>query len=392
MTAKPHLAPHVLMSSVADGAVVYDPASDKLHRLNALAALTVEICDGNRTVDDVVCAVKQLLPDANSDAVATWIREATEAELLCDSMQPAPTHDNESRTLSADALVELAERLRDRGKVQTAFICQQRAAELNSNDASVLRDLGELAHIAGCRDVARDAYDRYLAICPDDAVIAHLLTALRDEATPDRVPDACIEQLYERFSSFYDDNLYEELGSEVPSRLAAMIGEHLAESKPLAALDLGCGTGAMGTFLSTIAARVVGVDLSPEMIERAQNRGTYDQLSVAEISKWLAECDRAFDLIVASDTFIYFGSLSQVISPAAKILKPGGILAFSVEASFDAMYALTDSGRYVHHIDHVHQVAADAGLRVLCAEQAFQRMEYGEEVEGHYVVLGRDKV
>jgi predicted TPR repeat methyltransferase len=385
---KPLLNPNVFVSGVADGVVAYDSATDQLHNLNALAALILEFCDGVRSVGEIAAAVRPFVPDDRDSIVSQWIDDAIQAGLLiadADAVQNADTH-----LLSAPELVELANRLREHGKVQTAFICQQRAAELTPDDAQALCVLGELAHILGRRDEARQAYERYLALRPDDAEVAHLLTALRDDEIPERVPDQCIVQLYERFSSFYDENVYEDLGSEVPGRLARMVEQSLGNSRGLRVLDLGCGTGVSGKHVRACAEKLVGVDLSPDMVARARQLDMYDRLDVAEITDWLRRCDERFDVIVASDSFIYFGNLAQVVVPAVARLSPSGTIAFSVESGDESPYRLADSGRYVHHIDHVRAVAADTGLAVVQIEEAFQRLEYGEEVYGLYVVLRRE--
>lgn len=76
--------------------------------------------------------------------------------------------------LSADQLRDLAERLREGGEVQAACLCQEHAVAICPDDAQPLRELGELAHIVGKRKVARQAYERYLDLVPDDAEVRHL--------------------------------------------------------------------------------------------------------------------------------------------------------------------------------------------------------------------------
>ena len=146
-------------------------------------------------------------------------------------------------------------------------------------------------------------------------------------------------------------------------------------------LDLGCGTGLCGELWRERAARLVGVDLSPDMIARARARGVYDQLETAEITRWLvrATSDR-FDLVIACDTLIYFGDLTQVVAPAAGRLKPGGLLGFTVEKGDTHPFRLSDSGRFAHHRDHVSGVATAAGLALLNLSETVVRYEYGEPV------------
>jgi predicted TPR repeat methyltransferase len=222
---------------------------------------------------------------------------------------------------------------------------------------------------------------------PNDAETKHLLVALRDEPPPPRAPDECIQQLYQRFSSFYEFNVCEELYYEAPQRLHDLIQAVLGDRQQLAVADIGCGSGLAGMRLKPLAARMTGVDLSPEMIELARARNIYDQLEVAEITRWLGKNQYQFDLIAACDCLIYFGDLSQVVIPAAKRLASGGVIAFTVERGDQYPFRLTDTGRYTHHAQHIRDVAAQAGLAVARLDEAYLRMEYGSEVTGLFVAL-----
>src|SRR5262249_29473387 len=139
----------------------------------------------------------------------------------------------------------------------------------------------------------------------------------------------------------------------------------------LSILDLGCGSGLVGASVSTLAAKLIGVDMSPEMIELARARGIYDQLEVAEITEWLERGQTQFDLVISCDCLIYFGDLGAVTRAAAKRLKPGGFLAMSMERGDRYPYHLTDTGRYTHHPNHVRDVAADSQLNIAKLEENF---------------------
>jgi predicted TPR repeat methyltransferase len=226
-----------------------------------------------------------------------------------------------------------------------------------------------------------------LKLVPDDAEIQHVLVSLRDEPTPPRVPDTCIKQLYERFSAFYESNMCEELGYQGPQHLRDVIQDTVGQRRGLSVLDLGCGTGLAGEVLRPFASHMVGVDLSAEMLAKARDRDIYDELAVGELTEWLANPGQFFDLIVACDTFIYFGDLRQVVGPATRRLNPGGAIAFSVEQAKSPPFRLTDSGRYEHHFQHIRHAAETFQLQVASHREAFLRMEYGREVLGHYVCL-----
>ena len=113
---------------------------------------------------------------------------------------------------------------------------------------------------------SRTAYERYHASFPDDAEVEHLLIALREDAPPPRASDRCIEQLYEHFASFYDQNMCGDLDYRAPELLLACMAEALGSRRDLIALDAGCGTGLFGEQLKPLARRLVGMDLSAAMI------------------------------------------------------------------------------------------------------------------------------
>ena len=168
-----------------------------------------------------------------------------------------------------------------------------------------------------------------------------------------------------------------ELDYQAPVQLGAALDRIVGSSTGLTVADLGCGTGLSGRVLRDRARRLVGVDLSPDMIAEARATTLYDELDVAEVTTWLTRDDLAtFDLIVACDTLIYFGDLRQVLVPAWHRLASRGWVAFTVERSETPQFRITDSGRYQHHPDHVREAAMDAGFRVTCLEEAVLRYEY----------------
>ena len=380
----PLLNPVLLLSPVENGYVAYDPTSDRLHELNPLAALIAELCDGRRTVDEIRELVGPLLPEGSSGEIDRWIEDAAKSGVLTFGSGSSEGQ----RELSADELAKLASRLSDHGKVRTAFLCQRRAAELAPDQPGKWYDLAELAYNLGRRSEARAAYEKYVELKPDDAEIRHLLVALRDEPPPPRMPDKAIQQMYQHFAPTFESNLIGELSYRGPEGVQQIIDPLLADRRQLAILDLGCGSGLAGVRFKPLAASLVGVDISPEMLALARARDIYDRLDVAEITEWLTRSAESFDLIVSCDCLIYFGDLRQVVLPAARRLLPGGILAFTLERGDRYPFRLTDSGRYAHDAKHVTEVAAEAGLIVKSLDEAFLRKEYGVDVTGLYVALG----
>ena len=152
-------------------------------------------------------------------------------------------------------------------------------------------------------------------------------------------------------------------------------------------LDLGCGTGLAGMALQGRAGHLVGVDLSPRMLELAQAKGCYHALHEAEITAWLqaAPAD-AFDLVIAADVFIYIGDLDMVFAEVNRVLRAGGQFAFSTELCDGGSYRLQETARYAQSPAYVDDLARRHGLAV----RRMQGWEVRTGVEGRLYLLARE--
>jgi hypothetical protein len=77
----------IFSEAVADNVVVLDAESMHYHSLNQTAAQVWDLCDGQRSVDDITAELRNRGIDAPEEAVALAVAELGEAELL----QTTPT-------------------------------------------------------------------------------------------------------------------------------------------------------------------------------------------------------------------------------------------------------------------------------------------------------------
>jgi SAM-dependent methyltransferase len=94
-----------------------------------------------------------------------------------------------------------------------------------------------------------------------------------------------------------------------------------------AVLDVGCGTGGLTRLLAARARRVIGIDLSPEMVRMARLRSTdlsNIEFQVEDVNEWRFPPD-AFDAIVSVATLHHLPA-EHFLARAAKALRPGGVL------------------------------------------------------------------
>ena len=94
------------------------------------------------------------------------------------------------------------------------------------------------------------------------------------------------------------------------------------------ALEIGCGAGAFTRLLATRAGRVVGSDLSPQMIRRALEQqsvsGSHIEYILGDVM-CLSLLPESFDCIVSIATLHHL-PLAQALLKMKDALKPGGRL------------------------------------------------------------------
>lgn len=329
----------------------------------------------------------------------------------------------ELRRDHAGTRANLAAALRALGRLDDARVQAERATKLNSRDAGAWLELGLIRKELGMPEAAAAAFERALT-ADSTSLQAHFCLAesrlaLGDKAraakhfrkcleldptdrhgaalglaqaggglAPGRAPDAYVRQLFDDYANTFDAALVDKLAYRAPALLAAALDKTLFCKDGLDILDAGCGTGLAAPVLRPLARSLDGVDLSGAMVDKARERGLYDDLQVGELVAFLAARPGRYDLVVAADVLVYFGNLEQIMAATANALRPGGHFAFTVERAEDcSSYLLGAKNRYSHSADYVRTVAEATGFTVAAADKASTRQESGEDVPGLVVVL-----
>lgn len=114
------------------------------------------------------------------------------------------------------------------------------------------------------------------------------------------------------------------LRSLVPGNLAGAV-----------VLDAGCGSGAQAEWLLDRGAEVVGVDLSPRMIEEAERRcGGRARFLVADLAQPLPLEPASLDGITCSLMLHYLADWNVPLGSFASALRPGGWAVISLDHPF----------------------------------------------------------
>lgn len=283
-----------------------------------------------------------------------------------------------------DRRFEWARDLEAKGDLAGAANLLAQTVEISPGYAAAWFALGDLRQKLGETGDAIVAFEQARAIDPEDRHGASLrLTRLGAVLGP--MSDGYVRTLFDGYALTFDAALRTGLGYRAPELMLAAVRAARPDMTFGDALDLGCGTGLGGAAFKPFCKELTGVDLSPAMVTQARAKNIYDRLAEGEIVEFLrAEAAGGvfYDLILAADVFIYLHDIAEVFAQAARVLTPGGLIAFSVETHDGEGVILRDTLRYAHSPTHVREALAAAGLERFSLDAAAVRSEKGVPVSG----------
>ncbi len=309
--------------------------------------------------------------------------------------------------------------LRQRGERERAQSLLERAIKLDPKDVEGQVALGDLRQAQGSFDQAIKHYlaalergtgdpdipyqmglcfwklerteeaipcfEQVLEIDPNHVDARYMLSVLRVLPAPTQTPPEWVSRLFDDYAPVFEAHSIKTLGYRGHAQLvqavdAVVSQDHLFEL----GLDLGCGTGLVGSLFRSRVKRLVGVDLSARMLQQAHQKGIYDQLVQMDLLAFLQHSPQCYHLILAGDVLIYIGDLAQSFTACAQALPPGGILAFTTEHSTEAEgYSLgSKTGRYAHHPDYLRALGSTTNLQECQSELFTLRLEGSDPVQG----------
>jgi len=221
-----------------------------------------------------------------------------------------------------------------------------------------------------------------------------------NESAVERCPSNYIVSLYSTFAENFDDQLVNKLHYQTPTKLRKLVDEVVKQSSQNECFtnlaDLGCGTGLSGLSFKNLATNMFGVDLSPEMIAKAEKRGCYKSLHVGDIESILTSPistgEETYDMVIACDVFVYIGDLQSVFESVAMCLQPNyGLFAFSTELleedKKDNGYTLQTTARYAHKQSYIKSLSEQCGLKVVAMKNDVIRKNAGKDIQGTLTIF-----
>lgn len=286
------------------------------------------------------------------------------------------------------ALTGLTSIFLKKGNYAKAIEYGNRAVQNDPRHTDALYCLGSAYLGNGDTGKAISYFRKVLESSPTHVMALHHLSALEDIPVPEGFDPEYVANLFDKFSSTFDNHLVNDLKYKIPEYLGQAVKGALTNHQDLNVLDLGCGTGLCGIHFRENARQLVGVDLSRKMLEIARNRGIYDELILGELMAAFKHPGIFYDLIVAADVFVYLGVLDAIFRAITDTLAPDGIFAFSIEAADSQQpYVLHKGGRYAHSLDYIQDLARQCKLGTITTDDVVLRMNEGKAVTGYVILL-----
>ncbi|MDR6612200.1 methyltransferase domain-containing protein [Leifsonia sp. 1010] len=155
---------------------------------------------------------------------------------------------------------------------------------------------------------------------------------------------------YDTVAQDYADLLRDHLaGSEFDRAMLGVFAEQVARGGGGPVGDLGCGPGRIAGYLAGLGMDVVGIDLSPGMIEVARREHPAVRFEVGTMAQLPFE-DGALAGALAWYSVIHTPDERQgeLYAEFARVIRPGGVLLLAFQAGEDVVH-LTHA--YGHDLD-----------------------------------------
>ena len=135
--------------------------------------------------------------------------------------------------------------------------------------------------------------------------------------------------VYRQWADSYDEELIEEFGYIAPQE-AVNAFVHRVPDRKAPVLDMGCGTGLAGKLLDQAGdEHIDGIDLSPEMLEKAAALNVYRHLWEGDLTA-VIDVQPIYQAVICVGVFSHKPDQPFLIPKLLDWLLPGGLVIATV--------------------------------------------------------------
>ncbi|RLN31700.1 hypothetical protein BBJ28_00008160 [Nothophytophthora sp. Chile5] len=242
----------------------------------------------------------------------------------------------------------------------------------------------------------------------------HSLATLEGATTTMTAAPEYVAEVFDELAESFEEKLVAHLEYRVPWQLVEALqklappGFVPADSTSAAewvVADVGCGTGLCGRLLRPHVKRIIGVDISPLMIEKTRAAGSYDELQSANrqfvvAGKLCSTADHWFVFALSAQKLRaatgWLAFSIELLPPAANAASSSSSLPTAAVLDMEedaketaASFRLAPSGRFQHSHEYIASLAERSGFSIAIQQDIAVRKESGEPIAGRIYLLQR---
>lgn len=134
-----------------------------------------------------------------------------------------------------------------------------------------------------------------------------------------RYPTVSVTEGYRDWSAHYEQTVHDEMDIALLERVATVQWNEVRR-----AVDLACGTGRIGAWLRAHRVKDIdGIDLTPEMLDRARARNIYRLLKIADVGDTRLP-SYSYDVATQSLADEHLHTITPLYNECSRLLRRGG--------------------------------------------------------------------
>ena len=145
-------------------------------------------------------------------------------------------------------------------------------------------------------------------------------------------------KLYATWAATYDETFIKANDYVYPRTIALHFDMRVSKSEVNTVVDIGCGTGAVGSYLANLrpACAIDGFDISPEMLacaaqlQRIDESAVYRELVTVDLTESLP--NRSYDAMTSAGTFTHGHLGAETLISLIRLVRVGGWFVIGINA------------------------------------------------------------
>jgi predicted TPR repeat methyltransferase len=158
-----------------------------------------------------------------------------------------------------------------------------------------------------------------------------------DEAYSVKTPEDN-RRLYAKWAATYESSFVDAKQYRYPKAISEVFNEHVPTDEVSRVIDIGCGTGLTGMYLSHLRSHLAldGLDISPEMLAEAKRKkrtddsAVYINLNECDLTQPVINKFDAYDALICSGTFTHGHLGPDALKNVLSLVRSAGWLVIGV--------------------------------------------------------------